>query len=296
MSTYLQDAQRQGVSDIYLDQGTVFVRKGGKLLKTNNTIHEFGEVPPFCEKKSQYHIRLLPQDLSLEALKYPKEVQTILQAKAGLILCFGSSSSGKTSLILHLLLNQPSSRVSAFDTHTEDSSPYHQFSQHVWCAPEEHPDIEVITIDSEESALQALLESSNHIVIAKINANGMYDGLNKLMLYLGKYPQQYVLNLLASYSRYFISTALITDTSGKILPLLGIAQVNESLATQLQQGNFQIIEAFVQKGNVGLNSISSDVQLSTWYQDDQVSMDEASKFAINPSRMRLRADGIIHNE
>ena len=124
----------------------------------------------------------------------------------------------------------------------------------------------------------------------------MYDGLNKLMLYLGKKPHNYVLNLLASYSRYFISTALVTNTEGKIQPLLGITEINESLVAQLQQGNFQIIEEFVQKGNVGINSISSDVQLATWLQNGQVTMEESSKFAINPSRMRLRADGIIHNE
>lgn len=296
MSAYFQDAQRQGVSDIYLDQGTVFVRRSGKLLKTNNTIHEFGEVPLFCEKKSQYHIRLLPQDLSLESLKYPEEVQTILKTRTALILCFGSSSSGKTSLLLHLLSNQPSTRISAYDTHTTASSPYRQFSQHVWCSPEENPDIQIITIDSEESALQALLESSNRIVIAKINAKGIYDGLNKLMLYLGKQPKKYILNLLASYSSYLISTALVTNREGTIQPLLGIAEVNESLAAQLKQGNFQIIEEFVQKGNVGTNSISSDIQLTTWYQKGEITMNEASKFAINPSRMRLRADGIIHNE
>ena len=83
---------------------------------------------------------------------------------------------------------------------------------------------------------------------------------------------------------------------GKRQPLIGIAQVNESLAAQLKQGHFHIIEEFIQKGNVGLNSLSSDIQIATWLQHRLVSMDEATSHAINPSKMRLRSAGIIHNE
>ena len=296
MTRYLQDAIQKNASDIYIDQGVLFFREGDSLVKTQHSVHEFGTVPPFCERKSRHHIRLLPPDFSSQKLQYPQEVSSIFKKKRGLILCMGAASSGKTTLLLHLLKNEPASRISAYNTHIKSSSPYRVCSQHLWCAKDENPDIEILTIHSPESALHALLNAPNRLICANIKANGIPDGLNKLMLYLHSYPKEYILNLVAAYVNCLVSTALVTNQAGKKRPLISIAHVNESLGTQIQQGNFKLIEEFVQKGNVGENSLSSDIQLATWLQNRQISMEEATSYAINPSKMRLRASGIIHND
>ena len=294
--TYLQDAIERNVSDIYLNDGIIFFRERHSLVKTTHLVPEFGPLPLHCERRSRNHIRLLPQDLSADTLQYPKEVSSLLKEKRGLILCLGASSSGKTTLILHLLKQAAPARVSAYNTHIKSASPYRICSQHLWCATDEIPDIEVLTIHSPDSAFHALMNASNRLVIANIKAKGIQDGLSKLMLFLHSYPREYILELLATYTKRLVSTALVNSSGNKIQPLIGIAQVNESLSAQLLQGNFHIIEEFIQKGNVGPNSLSSDVQLASWLQNRQISMEEATSHAINPSKMRLRASGIIHND
>lgn len=296
MTLYLQDAMKRNVSDIYIDQGTIFFREDVSLIKTQYSIPEFGAIPLFCERKARNHIRLLPQDLSAQALQYPPEVSSILSKQRGLILCIGASTSGKTTLILHLLKHTPSTRISAYNTHVKSSSPYRVCSQHLWCATDEVPDIEVLTIRSPETALHALMNASNRLIIANIKAKGMQDGLSKLMLFLHSYPKEYILDLLATYINCFVSTVLVSSQAKKKLPLIGIAQANESLAAQIRQGNFHIIEEFIQKGNAGAHSLSVDLQLATWLQNRQLSLTEATSNAINPSKMQLRASGIIHND
>ena len=92
------------------------------------------------------------------------------------------------------------------------------------------------------------MNASNRLVCANIKAKGIEDGLNKLMLYLHSYPKEYVLNLLSAYTNCLVSTALVTSLTGNIQPLIGIAQINESLRAQLRQEPILVLsEEFIQK-------------------------------------------------
>ena len=231
MTLYIQEAIQKNATDIYIDQGIIFFRVGRSLVKTQHAVQEFGTIPAFCERKSRHHIRLLSQDLSAKGLQYPDEVSSILRSRRGLVLCMGTASSGKTTLILHLLKNHPTARVAAYNTHVKASSPYRICQHHLWCAIDENPDVEVLTIRSEESAFHALMNASNRLVCANIKAKGIEDGLNKLMLYLHSYPKEYVLNLLSAYTNCLVSTALVTSLTGNIQPLIGIAQMSKCKKT-----------------------------------------------------------------
>lgn len=291
MQPYVQEAQQLHATDILLINNTVWYRVLGKLQPSQHSVPSL-EIPanaPHFERRSETHIRCLPADVSFDALHYPAEVAKVMDAKRGLILLSGPQNSGKTTLLIHWLsrLQNRSVDLSVSLPEVFTSKLLHSRDQ---------ADIRVMSISDTDSAMSALRDSINQVVIGIVNGRSNADVLRYFTLMLNHLPKHAVREMLSEQVVSLVNTNLIRTVQNKLHPLIAITNSNESIASLIAEGSFAKLEDAVQRGNGGYGSISGDIQLAEWLQQRQISLEEAIRFAMYPATMRLRASGIIHND
>ena len=287
---YIAHAQSITATDIYNIDNTIWYRVLQKLQTQQQPAIDFADnIVALCEHKSPTHLRLLPNDLSRNALHYPTEVERLFNLDKGLIIISGSHGSGKTTLLLHLLQNLGNRTLQA-----DINLP--TLKNCKWLLSNDQADVHIMELHDAQSSLDALNAASHQLVIAQINAGNTVDAMRKLLIWLSQYPEQLIQDLMADQIKSIVSCALVKTTNQQIRPIIGIAHSNESIRAQIKQGHFHEIEQFVQRGNAGSGSLSFDIQLANLLQSRTISMEEALRLAIEPATMRLRASGIIHND
>ena len=295
MDTILRDAQEQHATDILLINGGVWFRVSGKLQPTEHTASGFNNVPIGFELKSTSHIRCLPTGFSLSALQYPGEVSTVLDFERGLIILNGTNNSGKTTLLLHWLQSLQHRSVD-----NQIQLPNAGLNKVLWSS--DQADIQLTSITDGTSALNALRDSIHQLVIAVVDARNNADALRHIHMLLcssthsNDSGDNNLLSLMSEQICSVVNVSLIRTVQQRFRPLVAITNRNEGICAQISHGDFDKLEDAVQRGNGGLGSLSSDVQLASWLQQRQIHLEEALRFANYPATMRLRASGIIHND
>lgn len=287
MDSILQSARQQSATDILNINNQIWFRCLGKLAQTQHAPVPFDNSPHGFEKKSDSHLRCLPNDLTLGGLQYPGEISTVLDFPKGLVIVNGTKNSGRTTLLLHWLNSLQNRSV-----HSHIDLPPTQGV--LWSA--DQPDIQIVSITDEESAIRALRDSIHQLVIAVMDARNNADALRHMTMLLKSHDQAAVKSLMSEQIVSLVNTSLVRTVQQRFKPLLAITNSNESIAAQIADGEFDKLEDSVQRGNGGRGSLSADVQLADWLKNRQVQLEEAIRFANYPATMRLRAAGIIHND
>ena len=289
MQTVIQDAIQQQSTDIQIINNRIWFRIFGRLQQTQHSVQPFtGEISGF-ERKSETHLRRLPTDLTLSALRYPGEVSTPLDNEKGLIVFSGSHASGKTTLLLHWLSNLRNRSV-----YSQIALPTASLPNVLWS--EDQPDIHILSVQNSDDAFAALRMSIHQLVIAVVDARSNTDALRHITMLLNQYNVQKIQSLLGEQIVSAVNIQLVRTAQQHFRPLVSITNRNESTSSIMTEGEFHKLEDAVQRGNGGAGSLSSDVQLADWLQQRQIDLDEALRFAIYPATMKLRAAGIIHND
>ena len=290
MQAILDEANRLNATDIVLIQNHVWYRVLDKLQPSTHQLNEFIEPSPSrTEVKSSSHLRCLPNNLQADTLQYPSEVALLTKQTRGLILLSGPQGSGKTTLLLHCLQGLPNRSV-----HLEIPLP-HSYLENVLLSSDQ-ADVRVQNITDGTSAIEALRNSVHQLVIATIATKHHADTLRHLTMLLKEYPKDSVLSLMSEQIVSLVNINLIHTVQNTRRPLVSIINNNESIRSQISEGRFHKLEDSIQRGNSGLGSLSTDVQLAEWLRLRQIALDEALNYAIYPATMRLRASGIIHND
>ena len=287
MDNILQAARQQSATDILNINNHIWFRCLGTLQQTQHVATPFENAPHGFEKKSDTHLRCLPSDLTLAGLQYPGEVSKVLDFKRGLIIVSGAQNSGRTTLLLHWLSTLKNRSV---QSHID----LPQTQGVLWS--DDQPDIQIVSIKDEQSALKTLRDSIHQLVIAVMDARSNADALRHMTMLLKSQNQTALKSLMSEQIVSLVNVNLIRTVQQKLKPLLAITNCNESIASQIADGEFHKLEDSVQRGNGGLGSLSADVQLADWLKNRQVQLDEAIRFANYPATMRLRSAGIIHND
>ena len=205
----------------------------------------------------------------------------------GLVILSGIHSSGKTTLLMYWLSTlQNRSVTSSIKLPTTQGI--------LWS--NDQPDIQIVSITDQASALNALRDSIHQLVIAIVDARSNHDALRHMSMLLKEYSPTIVQSLMSEQICSLVNVNLIQTVQQRLRPLLSITNVNESIASLIEAGHFSKVEDSVQHGNGGIGSLSADLQLSEWIKMRQIHLDEAIRYANYPATMRLRASGIVHND
>lgn len=287
MQAILQDAQQLRASDILVIDNRIWFRILGKLQPTQHTPVPFDALPAGFERKSETHIRCLPMDYTLTALQYPGEVSKVLDFEKGLILLSGRNNAGKTTLLMHWLSSLQNRSV-------QSTIELPSTRGVLWS--DDQPDIQITSVDEGASAFKALRDSIHQLVIAVVDARSNADALRHFTMLLKGQDSSKIQSLMSEQICSVVNISLVRTVQNQFRPLVAITNTNESVSSQIADGEFHKLEDSVQRGNGGLGSLSADVQLAEWLQQRQIQLEEAIRFANYPATMRLRASGIIHND
>ena len=139
---------------------------------------------------------------------------------------------------------------------------------------------------------QALMLSQSKLVIAQVVASDLISGCYNL---LSLSPNQSLFcDRLSSVLRSIIEPRILFHT-GKWHVYGGILNINRACQTAIIEQRFRKLPVIVNDDNAGPGSISIDKELAALIQDRKLNLEDASRYAQDPTTMKLRASGIVHN-
>ena len=233
MQAILDEANRLNATDVVLIKNQVWYRVLDKLQPSTHQLNEFVlPLPNGVERKSSTHLRCLPTSLNMDNLQYPPEISFPTKHTRGLILLSGPKSSGKTTLLMHWIQGFQNRSV-----HLEIPIPESTLRNVLISS--DQADIRIQSITDGVSALKALRNSIDQLVIATLPTKHHADSLRHLSMLLKEYPNDSVLSLMSEQIVSLVNMNLIHTLKNTHRPLISIINNNESIRSQISDGLFE---------------------------------------------------------
>ncbi|MEC8380996.1 MAG: ATPase, T2SS/T4P/T4SS family [Myxococcota bacterium] len=259
------------------------------------------------------HIRPLPaHPKRLRGLMLPDSLGQIIDDRKGLILVAGQSGSGRSSLIRAMLLERKDSiivtcenpvevlipSVDSLIVQTDVMKDGLSTTELIAQASQMNADIIVITsFDEHPDTAQAIMTAAvSSLVIVECVGNDEVDSLRRFQMLLPNGQHDIGRKMLSENISCLISTQLIPKTTGGLIPIVGITHFNQSCIDRVKLDDLEGLRILVNKGNAQPTSQYVDHILANMVRSQTLSLENALKYAVEPSVMKLRAAGIIHND
>ena len=239
-------------------------------------------------------IRYIKPDIpSLEELKLPEVLKTLVMEKLGMILIVGSTGSGKSSSMAamidyrnathpgHILtIEDPMEFIykhkKSIVNQREVGIDTRSYENALISAMREAPDLLMIGEIREKSTLQSamLFAQTGHLCLSTLHANNSYHALNRIINFFPREAREALLADLAISLKCVISQRLVRAKGGGRLPAVEIMLNTAHIAELIKNGEMgQIKDAMEQ--SLAPGSQTFEQALYHLYKSGQITIEDA---------------------
>ncbi len=251
--------------------------------------------------------------LSFEELHLPKVIEKMAMETRGLILCTGTTGSGKSttlaSIVEHInnhrschiltiedpiefLLRDRKSIINQREIGADTTS----FAGALKSALRQDPDVilvgEMRDFDTIETAIMAA--ETGHLVLSTLHTLDAAETINRIIGVFPPYQHKQVRIQLGSIMKGVISQRLVprSDGTGRVPAvevMLNTARIREYIE---DKDKTRKIREAISQGYVSYGMQTFDQSLMALYKDNLITMEEALRQASNPDDFALRVRGV----
>ncbi|EHR70877.1 pilus retraction protein PilT [Burkholderiales bacterium JOSHI_001] len=243
---------------------------------------------------------------SLDSLKLPEMLSTLVLEKRGLILMVGATGTGK-STTLASMLEWRNQQMSGHILTIEDPIEFlftnkrsvvnqrevgrdtNSLQVALRNALRQAPDCIMIgEIRDRETMTSALSYAlSGHLVMATLHANNSYHALNRILSFYTPEARPTLLGDLASGLRAIVSQRLVRASAGGRRPAVEVLLNSKLVAESIEQGNLASVKEAMEK-SLADGSQTFEADLARLINDGTITRDEGLAFADSPTNLMWR--------
>ncbi|WP_374353122.1 PilT/PilU family type 4a pilus ATPase [Chitinimonas sp.] len=230
---------------------------------------------------------------SIDDLRLPDALKSLIMEKRGLIFVVGSTGSGKTSTITAMLEHRNTTTPGHILT-IEDPIEYiyphrksivsqrevgidtHSFSDALKNAMREAPDVMMIGEIRDKMTMQHALTyaQAGHLIISTLHANNSYHSMNRIINFFPHEARESLLMDLSVALKAVISQRLVKNKQGQLTPAVEVMINSARIADLIKSGEIdQMKEAMEQSLYQG--SQTFEQALYKLYRAGEITYDEA---------------------
>ncbi len=342
---FLKLMSDKGASDMFLTTGApVYIKVEGKLYPLGSTglptgmvkkiaysLMDEGQVPAF-ERDLEMNMAIAVKDAgrfrvnvfkqrgevgmvirairseipSIEALKLPPILQSLIMEPRGLILVVGSTGSGKSTALASMIDHRNSSTTGHILT-IEDPIEYlhrhrksivnqrevgldtHAFHTALKNAMREAPDVILIgeILDATTMEASIAFAETGHICLATLHSNNADQTLERILNFFPENAHKNILMNLSLNLKAVISLRLVKGVDGKRLPATEILINTPMIRDLIRRGQVHEVKEAMEKSlEEGMQSF--DQALFRLYKDGKIDLEETLRSADSRDGLSLR--------
>ncbi|HWH73851.1 MAG TPA: PilT/PilU family type 4a pilus ATPase [Methylibium sp.] len=251
--------------------------------------------------------RCIPVEIpSLDSLKLPPILNTLILEKRGLIILAGATGTGK-STTLAAMLEHRNKQMAGHILTIEDPVEFlftnkksivnqREVGRDVQSlqiglknALRQAPDVILIgeIRDRETMTMAISYALSGHLVVSTLHANNSYHALGRILSFYTPEARPALLNDLSSALKAVVSQRLVRTTAGTRVPAVEVLLNTKLIADLIAQGEFaQVKEAMEQ--SLAEGSQTFEAELARLINDGTITRDEGLAFADSPTNLMWR--------
>jgi twitching motility protein PilU len=251
--------------------------------------------------------RCIPTEIpSLDSLKVPPSMQTLVLEKRGLILMVGATGTGKSTTLasmiewrnqqmtghiltiedpIEFLFSNKKSIVNQREIGRDTTSTQVALRN----ALRQAPDVMLIgEIRDRETMTSAISYSlSGHLVMATLHANNSYHALGRILSFYPPESRSALLSDLAAGLKAIVSQRLLRANAGGRVPAVEVLLNTKLTAELIEQGNFAGVKEAMEN-SMAPGSQTFEQDLARLINDGVVTRDEALSHADSPTNLMWR--------
>ena len=256
--------------------------------------------------------RHIPHEIpTLESLKLPPVLGTMIKEKRGLILMVGATGTGKSTTLasmlemrnqtmtghiltiedpIEYLFSNKRSVVNQREIGRDTASLQIALKNALRQAPDCILIGEIRDRDTMTAAISYAL--SGHLVLATLHGNNTYHALNRILSFYTPESRPALLNDLAAGLKAIISQRLVRATAGGRVPVVEILLNTKLVAELIEQGDFSGVKEAMEK-SIAEGSQTYEEHFAKLITEGAITREEGLAFADSPTNLlwRLQNDG-----
>jgi len=259
-------------------------------------------------------LRVIPVKIrSFQELMMPPVLKTIAEERRGMILCTGTTGSGKSTTLAAMIDHINSTRTEHIMTiedpieflHRDKKSLINQrevevdtksFSQALRSALRQDPDVilvgEMRDYETIETAITAA--ETGHLVLSTLHTLDATETINRIISVFPPHQQKQIRLQLASVLKSVVSLRLLprADGQGRV-PAVEVLRTTGLIRDCVEnKEKTKMIREAIAGGTSQYGMQTFDQSLYQLYSKDLISLDEALRRATNPDEFKLKIQGI----
>ncbi len=269
-----------------------------------NTAHEIAGVGNFRINvfKSRGAVAMVvrfikPQAPTLEELRMPEVLKSLVMEKRGIVLVVGSTGSGKSST-MSAMLNYRNEHHSGHILTIEDPVEFiythrksivnqreigvdtKSYSEALKNAMREAPNVLMLGEIRDQETMNYALQyaQAGHLCISTLHANNSYHSLARIVNFFPIEARESLLYDISNALKAIISQRLVRSKSGQLVPAVEILLNTNYIAELIRGGDLSSIKEAMEK-SLSEGSQTFEQALYRLYRDGEIELDEALKNA-----------------
>lgn len=251
--------------------------------------------------------RRIPWEIpSLDSLRVPPLLSTLVLEKRGLILMAGATGTGK-STTLAAMLEHRNQQLSGHILTIEDPIEFLFFNKRsivnqrevgrdtqslqigLKNALRQAPDCILIGEIRDRETMTAAISYalSGHLVLSTLHANNSYHALGRILSFYAPEARAALLADLAAGLRAVISQRLVRTESGGRIPAVEVMLNTKLVAEFIEQGDFGGVKDAMEK-SLAEGSQTFEADLARLIEEKQITRDEGLAYADSPTNLLWR--------
>jgi twitching motility protein PilU len=251
--------------------------------------------------------RRIPFDIpSLETLKVPALLNTLVLEKRGLILMAGATGTGK-STTLAAMLEQRNQQMSGHILTIEDPIEFlftnkksivnqrevgrdtQSLQIGLKNALRQAPDCILIGEIRDRETMTAAISYalSGHLVLATLHANNSYHALGRILSFYAPEARPALLADLSAGLRAVVSQRLVRTMNGGRVPAVEVMLNTKLVSEMIEKGDFGGVREAMEK-SIAEGSQTFEADLARLIEQGQISRDEGLAFSDSPTNLLWR--------
>ncbi len=259
-------------------------------------------------------LRVIPAGVStLRELMLPKILESICEERRGLVLCTGTTGSGKSttlaSMVDHINANRNEHIITVEDPieflHRDKKSLVNQrevdvdtksFAQALRAAMRQDPDVVLVgeMRDHETIETALLAAETGHLVFSTLHTLDATETINRIISVFPPHQQKQIRIQLAQVLKAVISLRLVprADGTGRVPAaevMIATAYIRDCIENKEKT---KFIREQIALGTSQYGMQTFDQSLYGLYQGGLITLDEALRRASNPDEFKLKIQGV----
>ena len=252
-------------------------------------------------------IRFISKEIpTLDALKLPEILSSLIMEKRGLVLMVGATGSGKTTTLASMI-DHRNERVSGHILTIEDPIEYlfrnkksivnqrevgsdtQTLQVGLRNALRQAPDVILIGEIRDRETMSAAIAyaQSGHLCLATLHASNSYQALNRVLNFFPVEVRPTLLSDLATGLKAIVSQRLLRTTVGQRVPAVEVLLNTHLIAQLIEKGDFAGIQDAMEKSMAeGCQTFEQDI--AKLINDGVVDKKEGMAYADSPTNLMWR--------